>query len=317
MANDDKKQPIVIKKVYNGHGHHGGAWKVAYADFVTAMMAFFLLMWILGSTSPKQRQALSQYFKNPSAVQGPGGASTSMIKLGGTRDMVKGPTQAPSIGGSPEKPKNLLKAAEQLDMQRLRELEKTIKNAIESSMLLKPFKNQIRIQLTTEGLRIQLIDNKKRSMFALGSAKPMPYTEKILETIGKFLNTVPNEISVIGNTDAYQYHIKNMNNWQLSTERANAAVNLLLMGGMKKKKIASVVGLGATDLFNKKNPYSPLNRRISIIVLNKKTEMEMAHANQYQHVTSLHQVSVKGHIQSAVGAGAKTIVKSGTKSNKP
>ncbi len=283
MASDDKKQPIVIKKVYAAHGHHGGAWKVAYADFVTAMMAFFLLMWILGSTSPKQREGMSQFFKNPSAIQGPGGASTSMIKLGGTRNRVTGPTQEASIGGAPQKPtrQQLLKEAEQLDHKRLLQLEKEIKHAIDTNPLLKPYKNQLYVDITPQGLRIQLVDMRKRSMFAKGSAGLMPYAKKIFERLGRFLNQVPNKISIVGNTDAYKYLNHNMSNWQLSTERANAAHTALLMGGMHSGKVASIVGLGATGLFNKKNPYSPLNRRISLIVLNKKTEMAMSRANQY------------------------------------
>ncbi|MEJ2653817.1 MAG: flagellar motor protein MotB [Acidihalobacter sp.] len=279
---DDKKQPIVIKKVVKAHGHHGGAWKVAYADFVTAMMAFFLLMWLLGSTTPQQRAGMSQFFKNPSAIQGPGGASTSMIKLGGTKDMVTGPKQEASIGGSPQQTaKQLSKQAEQLDRERLQTLEVKLKEAIDKSQALKPFKDQLLIDITPEGLRIQIVDKENRPMFDLGSAVLMPYARTILEHIGVFLNQVPNRISITGHTDAHRYLNKNLSNWELSTERANAARRALIGGGMKADKVARIVGLGDTVLFDKANPMAAVNRRISIIVLNKQAEEAMARGDRY------------------------------------
>ncbi|WP_455385275.1 flagellar motor protein MotB [Acidihalobacter prosperus] len=279
---DDKKQPIVIKKVVKSHGHHGGAWKVAYADFVTAMMAFFLLMWLLGSTTPEQRAGVSQFFKNPSAIQGPGGASTSMIKLGGTKDMVTGPKQEASIGGSPQpSPEQLSKQAEQLDRQRLQTLEVKLKQAIDKSQALKPFKDQLLIDITPEGLRIQIVDKENRPMFDLGSAALKPYARSILEHIGSFLNQVPNHISITGHTDAHRYLNKDLSNWDLSTQRANAARRALVAGGMHADKVARIVGLGDTVLFDKANPLAAVNRRISIIVLNKKAEAAMARGNRY------------------------------------
>lgn len=279
---DDKKQPIVIKKVYNAHRHHGGAWKVAYADFVTAMMAFFLLMWLLGSTTPEQRVGLSHFFTNPSAIQGPGGASTSMIKLGGTQDMPTGPTQQTSIGGLAQpSPSELSRQAAKLDKMRLQTLEVKLKDAIDNSQALKPFKDQLLIDLTPEGLRIQIVDKENRPMFERGSATLMPYAKTILERIGAFLKTVPNKISITGHTDAYRYRTQTMSNWLLSAERANAARVALIAGGMPKDRVAQIVGLSDTVLFDKKNPYAAVNRRISIIVLTKKAEAALTRADRY------------------------------------
>ncbi|APZ42982.1 flagellar motor protein MotB [Acidihalobacter ferrooxydans] len=279
---DDKKQPIVIKKVVKHQGHHGGAWKVAYADFVTAMMAFFLLMWLLGSTTPQQRAGLSQFFTNPSAIQGPGGASTSMIKLGGTQDMPTGPTQETSLGGSPRPNQSALaREAARRDLQRLQTLEVKLKDAIDKSQALKPFKDQLLINLTPEGLRIQIIDKENRPMFQQGRAVLMPYADIILKRIGTFLETVPNKISITGSTDAVKFRNGTMSNWLLSAERANAAREALIAGGMPKNRVAQLVGLSDTVLFNKKDPYAAVNRRISIIVLNKKAEATVARADQY------------------------------------
>lgn len=279
---DDKKQPIVIKKVVKGHAHHGGAWKVAYADFVTAMMAFFLLMWLLGSTTKPQRAGISDFFKHPSAIQGPGGASTSMIKLGGTQDMPTGPTQMHSIGGArAPTPEELEKATQARERQRMQTLEVELRKAIDRSQALRPFKDQLLIDITPEGLRIQIVDKENRPMFDLGSDILKSYARTILEKIGDFLNHVPNKISITGHTDAHLFLNADMSNWELSTERANAARRALIAGGMDKTKVARIVGLGDTVLFDKQNPLAAVNRRISIIVLNKQTEAAMAKGDAY------------------------------------
>ncbi|OBS08577.1 flagellar motor protein MotB [Acidihalobacter prosperus] len=279
---DDKKQPIVIKKVVKGHAHHGGAWKVAYADFVTAMMAFFLLMWLLGSSTKPQREGISDFFKHPSAIQGPGGASTSMIKLGGTKDMPTGPTQMHSLGGArAPTAEEMRKAAEAREHQRMQTLEVELRKAIDRSQALRPFKDQLLIDITPEGLRIQIVDKENRPMFDLGSDILKSYARRILEKIGDFLNHVPNKISITGHTDAHRFLNADMSNWELSTERANAARRALIAGGMNSDKVARIVGLGDTVLFDKQNPLAAVNRRISIIVLNKQTEAAMAKGDAY------------------------------------
>ncbi len=268
---DDKKQPIVVKKIKKGgHGHHGGAWKVAYADFVTAMMAFFLLMWLLGSISAEQRAGISEFFQNPTGVQGPGGASLSMIKLGGAMNVVKGDDHRdpPQVARSPD----IHYVVD--EQRRLDELLEQLKDVIESSESLKEFKEQLLLDITSEGLRIQIVDKANRPMFGLGSDELKPYTRDILHEIARVINKVPNRITIAGHTDATPYSRSRLDysNWELSADRANAARRELISGGLDRDKVGRVVGLGSSVLFDKENPFSPINRRISIIVMNRATE---------------------------------------------
>jgi len=294
MAGDDKKQPIIIKKVVKGGGgHHGGSWKVAYADFVTAMMAFFLLLWLLGITDEIQREGISDWFKNPTGIKGPGGASTSMIKLGGSKDIPKGKGRkseqhAPSEQAIPDAKVKIVEIEK--DRQRLDQLLEKLKAAIESSDQLKNFKDQLLLEITPEGLRVQIVDKANRPMFASGSAELKPYTKVILRKLAKIIQQeVPNRISVSGHTDARPFpkgyieyedrygndYRKPYSNWELSADRANAARRELLKGGMPGNQIGRVVGLGSSVLFDKAHPRNPINRRISIIVMNKQAEHDL------------------------------------------
>ena len=310
MAGDDKKQPIVIKKIVaGGHGHHGGAWKVAYADFVTAMMAFFLLLWLLGITDEAQRDGISDYFKNPAGIKGIGGASTSMIKLGGAKEMPRGDrTRNQDVSQTTEQPERKKgekelerdgnKATEEdkeeqkkrkADKKVLDNLLQILKKAIEKSASLKKYKEQLYLDVTPDGLRIQIFDKKNRPMFDLGSAKLKPYTKKILSEIAKTIQTVPNRISISGHTDATRFHKGYIlyendygeevklpyTNWELSADRANAARRSLLNGGVKINQIGRVVGFSSSVLYNKRNKSDPSNRRITIIVMNRKSEFDM------------------------------------------
>lgn len=273
---EDKKQPIVVKKVVKGGGHHGGAWKVAYADFVTAMMAFFLLLWLLGSTTPEQKAAISDFFQHPSAVEGPGGASNSMIDLGGAMDLPQDPP--PAAQDPPEALAEQIAA--QREQQRLESLRKELQEAVEKSQALKPFKDQLLIDITPEGLRIQIVDKENRPMFDLGSAELKWYTADILAEIAALINQVPNKVSITGHTDARQYTRRDYTNWELSADRANAARRALIAGGMQPEKIGRVVGLASSVLFDKTDPYNPVNRRISIIVMNTATAEALQQAGQ-------------------------------------
>ena len=298
---DDKKQPIVIKKIVKGGGHHGGAWKVAYADFVTAMMAFFLLLWLLGISDEAMRGGISEMFKNPSPLIGPGGSSTSMIKLGGTREMPQGEGEKTmkqsdvqdltSVSSKEDIEKDKAeKAKEKAEKAKekvvLDQLMVKLKESIEKSEMLKDFKDQMLLEVMPEGLRIQILDKENRPMFSAGSEKLKPYTRVILHELAKTIaENAPNKISITGHTDVsvfgkgiIEYETvdgevlrKQYSNWELSGDRANAARRELIKGGMPKKQIGRVVGLASTVLFDKKNPYNPINRRISIIVLNKST----------------------------------------------
>ena len=320
---DDKKQPIVIKKIVKGGGHHGGAWKVAYADFVTAMMAFFLLLWLLGISDEAMRGGISDMFKNPSPLIGPGGASTSMIKLGGTKEIPHGEGEKLMKQAEIEKSEDVIsddsedkdeddKAKEKVILDQL--LVK-LKEKIEQSDMLKEFQEQLLLEVIPDGLRVQIIDKKNRPMFSAGSEKLKPYTRVILHEIAKTIaENAINKISITGHTDEsafgkgiIEYETvdgdvlrKKYSNWELSGDRANAARRELIKGGMPKKQIGRVVGLASTVLFDKKNPKNPINRRISIVVMNKSTVQSI--------------IDNEGKIEPSTKAPQKT---STTKSTKP
>jgi chemotaxis protein MotB len=286
MAEDKNKRPIVIKRIKKvAGGHHGGAWKIAYADFVTAMMAFFLLMWLLGSTSKGDLQGIAEYFKTPLKVAlmgGEGSGDSSSIIKGGGQDLTRSEGQVKKGETPPEKKLINLRAAKQdilrleakKEIEALRQLKKNIEAAIENNKQLEQFKNQILLDLTTEGLRIQIVDEKNRPMFRSGSAQLEPYTRDILREIGKTLNEMPNKVSLSGHTDAQPYSTAGgrYSNWELSADRANASRRELIGGGLADEKIVRVVGLSSAVLFDKEQPLNPINRRISIIVMNKKAE---------------------------------------------
>ncbi len=292
---DDSQQPIVVKRVKKGGaGAHGGAWKIAYADFVTAMMAFFLLMWLLGSTSKGDLKGIADYFAMPLSVAlsaGTGtGQSASLIE-GGNPNLTRNFGQVKSAeGDAKNKVLDLNKAKQEFERQERQKLE-SVKNdlqaLIEASPVLQQFKNQLLLDLTTEGLRIQIVDEKNRPMFDSASSELKPYTKIILEEIGKVLNKVDNRISISGHTDAAPYAggAGSFGNWELSTNRANAARRELIVGGMDAGKVMRVNGMASTVLYDKADPYNPINRRIAIIVLNKKTEEAILRDGQEAPVT--------------------------------
>ncbi|MGA2024212.1 MAG: flagellar motor protein MotB [Steroidobacteraceae bacterium] len=299
-------RPIIVKKVKRVAGaHHGGAWKVAYADFVTAMMAFFMVMWLISSVNKQTRAAIFDYFKNPSMEQGksvrpapgqagPGGASTAVINWGGGLDARRSSSPLSTGLGTPhdapdapaqaaesaqgaqnrttteEEARRLTEAA---DHKKLESLLQELRQAIDMSQALKPFKDQLLLDITPEGLRIQIVDAQNRPMFDLGSAELKDYTGNILRELAPYLNSVPNRVSVSGHTDTTPYVAQNgATNWDLSADRANAARRALERGGLATDKIARVVGLSSSVLFDKSNPRNPINRRISIIVMTKQAE---------------------------------------------
>lgn len=281
---EDRIAPIIVKKIKKGGGgHHGGAWKIAYADFVTAMMAFFLLMWLLGSTSKAQREGISEYFKTPLKVAMMGGtsvgASETLIKGGGGKDLTKKEGQVKPVEGDKGKEKNInvdkaKEALKQAETAKLYELKEKIEQAIESSEALKKFKNQLLLDVTSEGLRVQIVDVQNRPMFESSKDELQPYAKEILKELGNMLNGVENKISLSGHTDATPYPggDKGYSNWELSTDRANSSRRELIAGGMDEAKLLRVVGLGSASLMDTENPFNPTNRRISIIVMNKDAE---------------------------------------------
>ena len=298
----DAAASIVIKRVKKGGhgGHHGGSWKVAFADFAIAMMAFFLLMWLMGATTEDQKGAISKYFNNPSNVQGastvpsptpvngPGGSSTSMIKMGGGMELHRDAAPRETLPAPPTpgtqtevKPADEEEEAklEQLDKERLEGLLQTLNGAIDQRESLNPYKNQILLDVTGEGVRIQIIDQERRSMFPLGSAVLEGFSGEILSELANIINSVPNRISISGHTDVRPYVKANYSNWELSADRANAARRALIGGGLPPEKIGRVVGLASSVLLDREVPQNAVNRRISIVVMNKRTEAAISQEN--------------------------------------
>lgn len=282
MAKSDEERPIiVVKKIKKGgHGHHGGAWKIAYADFVTAMMAFFLLMWLLGSTSEGDLKGISDYFKSPlkvALIGGPGsGTATNIIDAGGT-DLSRSVGQIKSGSSDKAASSNTTsgsEAAEKAESQRLLELKGEIEGLIDASDLMKQFKNQIMLDITPEGLRIQIVDERNRPMFDSGSAVLNDYMKDILRSLTKLLNQVPNKLTLSGHTDATPYALgnKGYSNWELSADRANASRREMTMAGMPDNKMLRVVGLASSVSLDEKDPFAAVNRRIAIVVMNKRAE---------------------------------------------
>ncbi len=278
---DDNARPIVVKRIKKvAGGHHGGAWKIAYADFVTAMMAFFLLMWLLGSTAKGDLVGIAEYFKTPLKVAMAGGSgsgdSSSVIK-GGGEDLTRTQGQVKRGDSVPEKKTYDLQAARAAlareESLRLQTLKARIESAIEVNPMLKKYQNQLLLDITSEGLRIQIVDEKNRPMFALAKAELQPYTKEILHIIGMVLNEVPNKIGISGHTDSTPYYSDaGYSNWELSADRANASRREMVLGGLQDDKVLRVVGLASAAHLDAKDPFNPINRRISIIVMNKRTE---------------------------------------------
>lgn len=279
---DDSQQPIVVKRIKkSGGSSHGGAWKIAYADFVTAMMAFFLLMWLLGSTGKADLNGIAEYFQTPLQVALAGGSAsgdTSSLLQGGGQDLTR--TQGQVKRGDTEGQKKavslqaLTQEYEKVEREKLSGLKAQLQAMIDGTPALRQFKDQLLLDITSEGLRIQIVDEKSRPMFDSSSAELKPTTREILRQIGKSLNNVDNKISLSGHTDATPYAggDKGVGNWELSASRANASRRELIVGGLNEEKVMRVVGLASAVPFDKSDPFSAVNRRINIIVMNKRTE---------------------------------------------
>jgi chemotaxis protein MotB len=279
---DETQRPIIVKRIKKGGGgHHGGAWKIAYADFVTAMMAFFLLMWLLGSTAKGDLEGIAEYFATPLKVAlqgGSGSGDASSVIKGGGKDLTRTAGQVKQGEVKAEKKTVNLQALkaelERKERERLGELKDRIEKAIEANPSLGQYKKQLLLDITSEGLRIQIVDEKNRPMFDLSSAEVKPYMRDILREIGRALNDVDNRIALSGHTDAKPFVTgdRGIGNWELSASRANASRRELIAGGMAEGKVIRVVGQASTVLFDRQDPFNPQNRRIGIVVLNKRTE---------------------------------------------
>jgi chemotaxis protein MotB len=277
----ENNQPIIIKRVkrYEG-GHHGGAWKIAFADFATAMMAFFLVLWLMSSATPEQLVAIAGYFKDPVGFSDSG--SPYVIDLGGSPEMAPDQTLNPEIKSTPT-PENVpIEAetaeakAEEVEQERLEMLLQELQNKVEENPELQKFKDQIHFEITQEGLRIQITDADNRPMFDSGSSRLKPYFEDILLAMADTIKAVPNKISVSGHTDAKPYTGNGeFGNWELSANRANAARRALVAGTYPEGQVARVVGYASSLLYDRNQPLNPVNRRIDIVVMTKKALQRM------------------------------------------
>jgi chemotaxis protein MotB len=289
LTEHHESQPIIIKRYKKkGHGHHGGAWKVAFADFAIAMMAFFLVLWLTEATTQPQKEAIAGYFKDPAGFMDK--ASVFVVDMkgaalqkeqGASKEIQDNPNDLERVE-SQEQLKGLIAAdavedlAQQIEQQRFDQLMKEMQRRIDASKELSEYKDQILMTVTPDGLMIQIVDKESRPMFDLGSSRLKPYSYLILKGIVSLINSVPNKITISGHTDALSFQtMQNFTNWELSAERANAARRVLVQNGMPEEKVAEIVGLASSRLLDKKDPINPINRRISILVLSKKSEAEL------------------------------------------
>jgi chemotaxis protein MotB len=284
------ERPIVIKKIKKGgdHGHHGGAWKVAYADFVTAMMAFFLLMWLINTTDPEQKRGIAEYFAPASVSQTTSGSGGI---LGGTSlgdDGAKGagamsvitqlapeaPPDAPEDAGQSQ---NLAAASEAELREEIARREaaefasaaESLRQAMQSMPELAELSKQLIIDQTPEGLRIQLVDQEGRSMFETNSARPNPRAQLLLRAVAKVVNQLPNRISITGHTSAAagSNRASGPNDWPLSAARANASRQILQAAGVDPDRVYQVSGKAGSDPLYPDDPTLAGNRRIAIVLL--------------------------------------------------
>jgi chemotaxis protein MotB len=233
-----KHRPIIVIRKKAGHaGHHGGAWKVAYADFVTAMMSLFIVLWLM-NTTPQVKQAVAGYFRNPLSNS----AETGTDRNGATDNL-------------------------SWKKRDIRNLKKKIEQAMQARTTLKPLKNQVQVTVTPEGLRIELMEARHGTFFQNGSAELSPSGRDMLTLLAKQLGQVPNRISIEGYTDAKPYPSNTgYTNWDLSTDRANAARRLMQASGLHEGQVSEVRGYGDNDLRLPEKPFDPSNRRVSIVV---------------------------------------------------
>jgi chemotaxis protein MotB len=304
------ERPIIVKRIKKVQGgHHGGAWKVAYADFVTAMMAFFLLLWLLNAVTEEQKKGIAAYFRPTLAVQNTSatftilsGQAQPMEDMSGgasqnaedKEDEDQAMQQAPATGegdrpqtyegekpdigqgnepqpGKGDKPVDLAEAEAAVaaaEQKQLEQIKNDIKNAISDDPQLKELERNLKIDQTEDGIRIQLLDQEKISMFPTGSAVMNQRSKELLEKVAEVVKGLPNKIEISGHTDAQPYAGgNNYTNWELSADRANASRRVLVNAGISSDRLVEIKGRADTDPFVKTDPFDPQNRRISIVLL--------------------------------------------------
>ena len=290
--------PVIIKKVIEegGHGHHGGAWKVAYADFVTAMMAFFLMLWLLSTSSDEKLAGLAEFFSEDGTSSGePGGVGGLLSGTSPVFDdiSVNAPVSPfampmalpPSdveddsdnfaidlLSGEIESEEELAEALEAerqaLEQEQFEEAKAQIIQALNSSPELNEYADSLRIDNTEDGLRIQLIDGAGYAMFPAGQSAMFEHTQKLIEVVAKTIQGLPNKLSIRGHTDSTPFAAgSGQDNWTLSADRANATRRALIAGGISSDRVAEVIGKADSQHLFEEAPRDPRNRRISLVLL--------------------------------------------------
>ncbi len=291
---ENTEPPIIVKKVIKGgHGHHGGAWKVAYADFVTAMMAFFLLLWLLNVTTDEQKLGIADYFSPASVSRSTSGSGGV---LGGQTVVVDGAkisdsgtpsvimtmatppapsTESEDVDGGPETEPLDEEERERLEAQRadleeaaFEEAKEALQQAIQDVPEIAELSKHILVDMTPEGMRIQLVDQDRNSMFPTGKAELLEHAKTLMAMITRVVERLPNKIKITGHTDATPYRTDNgYGNWELSADRANASRRAMLQSGLAPARITQVTGKADTDPLFPADPFAASNRRISIVLL--------------------------------------------------
>jgi len=247
----DKQEIKIVKKIFKkvGHAHHGGAWKIAYADFVTAMMAFFMLMWLINTVTVEQKKGIADYFTQNLTKIEDGKETDKILSLKGAQ--VEEPSEQSLAGNMP-----------------LKKIKEKIEQKISENKVLKSMRKHINLELTPTGLNIDIIDSDALSMFVPGGIEMLGPMKDILQEISKIVNESVNKISITGHTDVIQYtNTKDYSNWELSADRANATRKMLQKNGVDEGRIYFIKGQEAKDLFDPSNPTSRKNRRITITLL--------------------------------------------------
>ncbi|MCK2185120.1 flagellar motor protein MotB [Halomonas getboli] len=266
MSQGDNRRRIIIRRKKVVKGHHGGSWKIALADFMTALMALFLVMWILSTSSREQREGVAQYFSTPLVA-----AITSGDRAAVSENVIPGGGPDPTYQDGERARIDLRQQTRPSERQRraFRDLQRRIEAAIQADPDLKELRDQLRFDMTPEGLRIQLLDTEQRPMFELGSARVAPYMRDLLRLIAPLLNELDNDLSISGHTDslAYLNGHRGYGNWELSTARANASRRELVAGGLDADKLLRVAGFADQVTMPDTVPSDPINRRIELLVL--------------------------------------------------
>jgi chemotaxis protein MotB len=288
MSTDPNKRPIIIKKRHAAHDEdHGGQWKIAYADFVTAMMAFFLVMWLLSSTTEAQKDGIAQFFNASSILNMPSGngaldGGRSMLVAGDSREdslttVSDGGLREDSEGGETANQGEAAQAAatgqssglrDPIERQRFEAMKAEIERQLGTADgALRDFAQNIQVEMTPEGLRLQIFDRDGTPMFAPGGTEPTPRLNKILQVLGSILATVPNAVVVAGHTDAQAFNRNGYGNWELSSDRANSTRRVLEQNGVPPARMYRVEGKASVEPLMQEAPNDPRNRRIAITVM--------------------------------------------------